>query len=151
MEECKIFLPFRRYIRYSFPLMAKNVSIGAKGTAEERVQFEHTLASHHHSMPPIFSSAELVRLIDAAGQYALQPFCEQGEISVCTALQVEHRVPVGMNAAVRATAEVESVDGRFCRLHVAAFEGKTELASGTMTRTIVGVGDYLAKYDIPKP
>jgi predicted thioesterase len=144
-------LPSRRHIGYSFPLMAKKVSIGAKGTAEERVQFESTLASHHHSLPPIFSSAELVRLMDAAGQYALQPFCEAGEISVSTALQIEHRVPVGMNAAVRTTAEVESVEDGTCRLRVTAFEGKTELASGTMTRMIVRVDDYLAKYDIPKP
>jgi predicted thioesterase len=131
--------------------MAKKVSIGAKGTAEERVQFENTLASHHHTLPPIFSTGELIRLIDAAGQYALQPFCEEGEMSVCAAIEVEHRVPVGMNAAVRTTAEVEAVEEGSCRLRVAAFEGKTELASGTMTRAIVRVDDYLAKYDIPKP
>jgi predicted thioesterase len=131
--------------------MVKQVPIGAKGSAEERVQYEHTLTAHHHQLPPIFSTSEMIRLMEMAGYYAMQPFCEPGEISVGTSIQVEHRVPVGINAVVRATAEVEAIEGRFYRLHVAAFEGKSEIGSGTVTRTIVQVDDYLKKHDIPKP
>ena len=131
--------------------MVKQVPIGAKGAAEERVQYEHTLTAHHHQLPPVFSTSEMIRLMETAGYYALQPFCEPGEISVGTAVQVEHRTPVGINAVVRTTAEVEALDGRFYRLHVAAFEGKNEIGTGTITRTIVRVEDYLKKYDIPKP
>ena len=131
--------------------MVKQVPIGAKGAAEERVQYEHTLTAHHHQLPPIYSTPDMLRLMEMAGFYALQPFCEPGEISVGTAVQIEHRVPVGINAVVRASAEVESIDGRFYRLHVVVFEGKQEVGSGTITRTIVRVDDYLKKHDIPKP
>ena len=131
--------------------MAKQVLIGAKGSAEERVQYEHTLTAHNHQLPPIFTTAEMIRLMESAGFYALQPFCDSGEISVGTSVQIEHRVAVGINAVVRATAEVEAVDGRFFRIHVAASEGGREIGSGTVTRTIVGVDDYLKKHDIPKP
>jgi predicted thioesterase len=72
-------------------------------------------------------------------------------MSVGTAIQVEHRVPVGINAVVRATAEVESIQGRFYRIHVAAFEGKREIGAGTITRAIVRVDDFMKKHDIPKP
>jgi fluoroacetyl-CoA thioesterase len=144
-------LPSSPLFGYSSPLMAKQVSIGAQGSVEERVQYEHTLTARHHSLPPIFATAEMVRLLNAAGRYALQPFCEEGEISVSIAMQVEHRIPVGMNAAVRAVAEVEAVEGDCYRLRVAAFEGKTEIGGGTITRTIVRVEDYLAKHGIPKP
>jgi predicted thioesterase len=131
--------------------MVKQVPIGAKGAAEERVQYEHTLTAHHHSLPPVYSTPDMIRLMESAGYYALQPFCEPGEISVGTAITVEHRVPVGINAVVRATAEVESIDGRFYRLHVAAFEGTREIGVGSITRTIVRVDDFLKKHDIPKP
>lgn len=131
--------------------MVKQVPIGAKGTVEERVQYEHTLTAHHHQLPPIFSSPEMIRLMETAAINALQPYCEPGEISVGTAVNVEHRVPVGINAVVRATAEIEAVEDRFYRIRVAAFEGKREIGSGTITRTIVRVEEYLKEHDIPKP
>ncbi len=131
--------------------MAKQVSIGAKGTAEERVQYEHTLTAHHHQLPPVYSTPDMIRLMETAGFYALQPFCDPGEISVGTAIQVEHRLPVGINTVVHATAEVEAVEGRFIKIHVAAFEGKREIGSGVITRAIIRVDDFLKKHDIPKP
>ncbi len=131
--------------------MVKPVPIGAKGAAEERVQYEHTLTAHHHQLPPIYSTPDMLRLMEMAGFYALQPFCEPGEISVGTAVQIEHRIPVGINAVVRASAEVESIDGRFYHIRVSVSEGKQEIGSGTTTRTIVRVDDYLKKHDIPKP
>jgi fluoroacetyl-CoA thioesterase len=115
------------------------------------VRHEHTLTAHHHHLPPIFTTAEMLRMMETAAMFALQPYCEPGEISVGTDVQVTHTRPVGINAAVRATAEVESVDGRFYRFRVAVYEGKDEIGSGTLSRAIVNVDDYFKKYDIPKP
>jgi predicted thioesterase len=131
--------------------MVKQVPIGAKGAAEERVQYEHTLTAHNHLLPPVYSTPDMIRLMESAGVHALQAFCDPGEISVGTAVNVEHRVPVGMNAVVRATAEVEAVEGRFYRIRVHAYEGKQEIGRGTITRAIVKVDDFLKKHDIPKP
>jgi predicted thioesterase len=131
--------------------MVKQVPIGAKGTAEERVQFEHTLTAYNHQLPPVYSTPDMIRLMETAGFHALQPFCEPGEMSVGTAIQVEHRLPVGINTVVRATAEVEAIDGRFYRIHVSVHEGKREIGAGTITRAIVRIDDFLKKYDIPKP
>jgi predicted thioesterase len=131
--------------------MAKQVPIGAKGAAEERVQYEHTLTAHNHQLPPVYSTPDMVRLMESAGVHALQAFCEPGEMSVGTAVNVEHRVPVGINAVVRATAEVEAIEGRFYRIRVVAYEGKQEIGRGTITRAIVRIDDFLKKHDIPKP
>ena len=131
--------------------MAKQVLIGAKGTAEERVQYEHTLTAHHHSLPSVYSTPDMIRLMETAGFHALQPFCEEGEISVGTSINIEHRLPVGINAVVHATAVVEAVDGRFYKIKVAAFEGKREIGSGHITRAIIKVGDFLKTHDIPLP
>lgn len=131
--------------------MAKPVPIGAKGTAQERVHFDHTLTAHHHQLPPVFSTPDMIRLMETAGFHALQPFCETGEISVGTAINVEHRAPVGVNAVVRAEATVEKIDGRFYTLRVTATDGDKELGSGTITRTIVNSAKFLEKWKIPKP
>jgi predicted thioesterase len=131
--------------------MIKQVPIGAKGTAEERVQYEHTLTAHNHQLPPIYSTPDMIRLMETAGAQALHTFCEPGEISVTTAIHVEHRAPVGINAVVHAIAEVESIEGRFYRLRVSVLEGKREIGVGTQTRSIIRVDDFLKRHDIPKP
>jgi len=131
--------------------MPKSVPIGAKGSAQERVNFEHTLTAHHHQLPPVYSTPDMIRLMETAGFHALQPFCEKDEISVGTAIYVEHRAPVGVNAVVHAEATVESVEGRFYKLHVTATDGDKELGSGTITRTIVNAPKFLEKWKIPKP
>jgi len=131
--------------------MAKTVSTGAKGLAEERVKFENTLSAHHHQLPPIYSTPDMIRLMETAGLNALHPFCEPGEISVGTAINVEHRAPVGLNSLIRAEAEVQGVEGRFITLKVTAWEGKTEVGHGTITRVIVPLNKFLEKHGIPKP
>jgi len=131
--------------------MAKTVTIGAKGFAEERVKFENTLSAHNHQLPPIYSTPDLIRLMETAGYNALHPFCEPGEISVGTAISVEHRAPSGLNTLIRAEAEVQTVDGRFITLKVTAMEGKTEVGRGTISRVIVSLNKFLEKHGIPKP
>jgi fluoroacetyl-CoA thioesterase len=131
--------------------MAKPVPVGARGSAEERVQFDKTLTAHHHELPPVYSTPDLIRLMETAGFHALQPFCDAGEISVGTAINIEHRAPSGINAVVKAEAVVEKVEGRFITLQVTAHEGKNEVGRGTVTRSIVEVEKFLKKYGISKP
>ncbi|MGE5112963.1 MAG: thioesterase family protein [Acidobacteriaceae bacterium] len=131
--------------------MPKTVPIGAKGTAQERVHFDQTLTAHHHQLPPVYSTPDMIRLMETAGYHALQPFCDKDEISVGTAINVQHRAPVGVNAVVRAEATVKSIDGRFCTLEVKVTDGDKEIGSGTIQRTIVQTAKFLEKWKIPKP
>jgi fluoroacetyl-CoA thioesterase len=131
--------------------MSKTITIGARGTTEERVKFENTLSAHHHELPPVYSTPDMVRLMETAGFNALKPFCEGDEISVGTAINIEHRAPVGINSLVRAEAIVEKIEGRIITLRVTAHEGKNEVGRGTIGRAIISVGKFLEKYGIPKP
>jgi len=131
--------------------MSKQVPIGSKGYCEERVKFENTLTAHHHELPPVYATPDMIRLMETAGFHALHPFCEPGEISVGTAINVVHTLPVGLNALVKAEAEVESFDGKFYVLKVTATEGKREIGHGTIQRAIVNMEKFLKKHDIPKP
>ena len=40
--------------------MAKAMPIGARGTAEETVEFKHTLTSRHPQLPPVYSGKPVI-------------------------------------------------------------------------------------------
>src|SRR5713101_7719355 len=82
--------------------MAKTIPIGARGEAEETVEFEHTLTAHHPSLPPVYSTPDMIRLMETAAFNALQPYCEGDEITVGTSINVEHRAASGIGARIRA-------------------------------------------------
>lgn len=119
--------------------MPKQVTIGARGQAQEKVELRHTLTSHDKRLPPIYSTPDMIRLMETAGFRALQPFCEDGEITVGTAINVEHRASCGLGAEVHATAELESHNGKFYVLRVTATSGAREIGRGTITRAFVRV------------
>ncbi len=125
--------------------MARPIPIGARGEAEETVELRHTLAAHHSELPPVYSTPDMIRLMEMACFGALQPFCEKGEITVGTAIHVEHRAASGVGMRVRAVAELESFDGRFYTMRVAAHDGEKEIGRGTVGRAVVHVPTFLQR------
>ena len=105
----------------------KDVPMGVRGEAEQVVKFEHTLTAHHPQLPPVYSTPDMIRLMETAAFRALQPFCDDGEITVGTAINVEHRAASGIGAKIRAEAVVESFDGRFYTLRVSARDDVREI------------------------
>ncbi len=125
--------------------MAKEVSLGARGEAEETVEFEHTLTARHVSLPPVYSTPDMIRLMETAAFHALQPYCEGDEITVGTSIHVEHRVASGIGTRVKAEAVVESFDGRFYTVRVSASDGSQEIGRGTVGRAVVSAGKFAAR------
>jgi fluoroacetyl-CoA thioesterase len=125
--------------------MAKAMPIGARAAAEETVEFKHTLTSHHPELPPVYSTPDMIRLMETAAFHALQPFCEGDEITVGTAIHVEHRAASGIGARIRVEAVLESFDGRFYLVRVIARDDVQEIGRGTVGRAVVSVGRFLEK------
>jgi len=125
--------------------MAKLVPIGARGEAEEIVEFKHTLTAHHDSLPPVYSTPDMIRLMETAAFHALQPYCEGDEFSVGTAINIEHRAASGVGAHIRAEATIESFDGRFYTVLVSARDDVQEVGRGTVGRAVVSVGKFLER------
>jgi predicted thioesterase len=125
--------------------MAKPVPIGVRGEARETVEFKHTLTSHHEMLPPIYSTPDMIRLMETAAFYALQAYCEPGELTVGTHINIEHRAPSGIGAQVTAEAVLEAFDGRFYTLRVSAREGEKEVGRGTVGRAVINVSQFLEK------
>jgi fluoroacetyl-CoA thioesterase len=123
--------------------MAKTMPIGARGTAEETVEFKHTLTAHHPELPPVYSTPDMIRLMETAAFLALQPYCEGDEITVGTAIHVEHRVASGIGARIRAEAVLESFDGKFYVVRVSARDDVREIGRGTVGRAVISVGRFI--------
>ena len=125
--------------------MPKTIPIGANGEASEVVEFEHTLTSHHPELPPVYSTPDMIRLMETAAFHALQPYCEGDEITVGTSINVEHRAASGVGAHIKAEAVLESFDGRFYTLRVTARDDSHEIGRGTVGRAVVSVSKFLNK------
>src|SRR5215470_5865235 len=117
--------------------MAKDVPLGVKGAVEEKVQHQHTLNHHNPALPPILSTPNMIGLMEQAAFMALAPYCEPGEISVGTAINIEHRAATRIGATVKAEAVLESHDGRFYVFRVTAHNGEKEIGRGTVSRAFV--------------
>src|ERR1700730_16104766 len=107
--------------------VAKRIPMEARGEAEETVEFRHTLSSHHPSLPPVYSTPDLIRLMEVAAFHALEPYCVGDEMTVGTAIHVEHRAASGIGARVRAEATLESFDGHFYTVRVTARDQVQEI------------------------
>ena len=125
--------------------MAKSVPLGTRGEAAETVAFEHTLTSRRPELPPVYSTPDMIRLMEIAAFQALQPYCEGDEITVGTSIHIEHRAASGIGAHIKAVAELESFDGRFYTLRVSARDDLQEIGRGTLSRAVVSVGRFLEK------
>ena len=125
--------------------MAQTVPMGARGEAEETVEFKHTLTAHHPELPPVYSTPDMIRLMETAAFHALQPYCEGDEITVGTSINVEHRAASGIGARVKAEAVLEAFDGRFYLVRVTARDDRQEIGRGTVGRAVVRVEKFLER------
>jgi predicted thioesterase len=125
--------------------LAREIPIGARGEAQETVAFEHTLTAHHPELPPVYSTPDMIRLMETAAFHALHPYCEGDEITVGTSIHVEHRAASGIGAHIKAEAVLESFDGRFYTMHVTARDEVQEVGRGTLGRAVVSIGKFVEK------
>ena len=126
----------------------REVPIGSRGQAEETVEFRHTLTAHRAELPPVYSTPDMIRLMEIAAFQALQPYCDGDEISVGTSINIEHRAASGIGAHITAEAQLESFDGRFYTLRVTARDDAREIGRGRVGRAIVTLGRFVERVKI---
>ncbi|HET6176922.1 MAG TPA: hypothetical protein VFE61_08325 [Candidatus Sulfotelmatobacter sp.] len=131
-----------RFFFWKGVIVAREIPMGTRGEAEETVAFEHTLTSHHPELPAVYSTPDMIRLMETAAFRALQPYCEGDEITVGTSINVEHRSASGIGAHIKAEASLDSFDGRFYTLRVTARDAANEIGRGTVGRAVVSIGKF---------
>jgi predicted thioesterase len=83
--------------------------------------------------------------METAAFHALQPYCEGDEITVGTAINIQHRAASGIGARICAEAVLESFDGRFYVLSVAARDDVQEIGRGRVGRAVVSMERFIKK------
>jgi len=126
--------------------MAKPVPIGTRGEVQRRVEFQYTLTAWRPELPSVLSTPHMIGWMEAAGFEALLPFCEGDEVSVGTAINVNHRAPSGIGALVRCEAVLEEINGRFLTFRVTARDENQVIGYGTIGRAIVSKGKFEEKF-----
>ena len=122
--------------------MSKPVPVGTRGEAETTVELRQTLTAWKEHLPPVYSTPQMIGLMEAAAYYALEPFLEGDEVSVGTSIDIKHRAPAVVGQTVKAEAVLESFDGRFYTFKVSANNGHEVIGYGQIGRAIVSKGKF---------
>ena len=130
--------------------MPKPVPIGTSANATLVVEYRHTLNSLDKRLPPVLTTPHMIGWMEHACFLATEPFQEDGEITVGTAIHVNHRAPTGVGATVTATAELERIEGRFHIFKVTAIENSRVIGEGHVHRAFVNVASFMAKHSVAK-
>jgi len=125
--------------------MAKTIPVGTRGEAETTVEFKNTLSAWKPELPPVYSTPNMIGMMEAAGYNALEPYCEGDEVSVGTAINVVHRAAATVGMKINTEAVLESFDGRFYTFRVSAHNGIEVIGHGTIARAIVSKAKFEEK------
>ena len=125
--------------------MAKTIPVGTRGEAQTTVEFRNTLTSWKAHLPPVYSTPNMIGMMEAAAYNALEPFCEGDEVSVGTAINIVHRAAAVEGQKITTEAILESFDGRFYTVKVSASHGIEVIGYGTIARAIVSKAKFEEK------
>jgi fluoroacetyl-CoA thioesterase len=130
--------------------MASEVPLGTRAEVTQTVEHRHTLAALEDSLPPVLATPWMIGWMERACYEAQKPFCQEGEVTVGTAIHVDHRSPTTIGECVTAEAVLERVEGRFFIYRVTAKNERQTIGSGTVHRAVVNVGRFMEKTKVPE-
>jgi len=120
---------------------------GLSATVTETVTEDMSAKNVGSGTVSVFSTPDLVLLLEKTALAALSGKLEAGKTTVGTALDLTHlaATPVGMK--VTCTATVKAVEGRKLVFEVKAEDEREAIAAGTHTRFVVDVEKFQLRAD----
>ena len=123
----------------------KQIPIGTKGSKSVKVT-EDTLASATGSgAVDVFSTPNLVLLMEEASVEAVKDYLEDGETTVGTMVNIRHLAATPPGLTVTATAVLTEVYGRRLVFEVSAHDGVDIVGQGTHERFVVDRAKFIEK------
>ncbi len=123
----------------------KEMPIGTEGIAKVLVTNE-LLASHTGSgAVDVFSTPNLVLLMEEAAMDALRPYMEPGETTVGSLVNIRHLAATPPGFTVTATARLLQIDGRRLCFQVEASDGIDKVGDGTHERFLVSRDRFISR------
>jgi predicted thioesterase len=95
----------------------------------------------------IYSTPNVVLLLEETAIEALRPHLAEGEDSVGTQVSIAHLAPTVEGQAVTATATVTEVDRRRVAFEIVVKDDLEEIARGTHERFVVQLDKFTSRLD----
>ena len=119
--------------------MKSGLNVGDIGQLTWIVDASMIITLGGDSRATVFSTPNMILLMERAAREALRPFLEPGEESVGIEVNIQHLGGAGIGATVVGAAKVASLDGRRIYFDVEAYAGDRLIGKGTHSRAIVSV------------
>ena len=123
-----------------------DMAAGARVRLERVVTEADTATALGSGDVPVLATPRLLAWLEAATVEALDGRLGDGETSVGSRIELEHRSATAVGAEVTVTADLVAVDGRLLRFSVAAEDADGRLlATGEVTRVVVDRERFLSR------
>ena len=107
---------------------------GVQGVLERTVAAEHCTRRGEYD---IFSTPNLVLLLEEAAIEALAPYLREDQASVGSKVEIVHSAPTLLGQTVRATATVTEVDRRRVAFEIRVEDDTEVIGTGTHERFVI--------------
>lgn len=124
--------------------MGEAIAPGAKGSFEHVVEERHCTTRGAYK---IFSTPNMVQLLEWAAIEALKPHLVKGQISVGTLVEVRHQAPTPLGGTVRAEAVVREVEGARVVFDVEIFDAQEKVGSAVHERYVLDFDRYIRRLE----
>jgi fluoroacetyl-CoA thioesterase len=122
--------------------MLEDITVGTTGTLERLVTEEYCTTRGDHQ---IFSTPDLVLLLEAAAIEALAPHLPEHQSSVGTTIDIAHSAATLRGQTVTCTATVTEVDRRRVVFDIVATDGIDTVCTGAHERFVVDLEKFGAR------
>jgi fluoroacetyl-CoA thioesterase len=123
-----------------------DLAAGARGRLELVVTEADTAIALGSGDVPVLATPRLLAWLEAATVAALDGRLDDGQTSVGSRIELEHRSATRVGVTVTVTADLVAADGRLLRFSVAAQDADGRLlATGEVTRVVVDRERFLSR------
>jgi predicted thioesterase len=121
------------------------IYIGKTATVTTTVTEQNTAKSVGSGSLDVFATPMMIALMEQAACEVLSGVLEEGQTSVGTLINVEHKSASPLGSVITATASIDGISGRSIEFSVTAKDGDTEIGEGVHVRAIVDGKRFMDK------
>jgi fluoroacetyl-CoA thioesterase len=99
------------------------------------------------TLPPVFSTPNVIRLLERTSHTTILPYLSEGQGSVGTVVNIRHLAATPVGFTVRTRAEVLEVEGRRVKFKVEAWDNFEKIAEGEHERFIIDLGRFIERVE----
>lgn len=127
------------------PRIGKQASVTVEATEED------SAAAVGNSGVEVVATTALILFIEEAASRAITECVEKGEVSVGSAVNVQHLAAAPVGARIKVTAKVTAVQGRRIDFAVEAHHERKRLMVGTHQRVVVNLDRFMRQHGLTLP